>query len=502
MPDAGCSLCVIQTTGRSDGHMSDRDSKNPSEYHNHDAMGLAYQVASRQASPQELLEAAIKTIESTNPVVNAVVQKLYDVAESQIRSGLPDGPFRGVPFLLKDLRASLAGVPTTQGSRFFRDNVPDRDSEIVARYKKAGLVIVGKTNTPEFGGAPTTEGSVNGATRNPWNLDYSSGGSSGGSSAAVCAGMVPAAHGSDGGGSIRIPAACTGLFGLKPSRGLNPCGPEFGEAWNGLSVEHVITRSVRDSAALLDCTVGPAVGDPYSGPHRQDYFLPEVSKNPGRLRIAVQVESMGGARPHPDCERAVMDAANLLERLGHYIEYAKPHYDSASAGKAFRLIIASNVLAAVDRHSVKVNRVPEEGELERINARLMGEARRSSSADLVSAIWEVHAVGRAMGNFFENFDVLLTPTVATPPVRLGILDITSDDVESYLTAVFRWIPYTAVANQAGIPSMSVPLSWNAEGLPIGTCFTAGYGKDAQLFRLAGQLESARPWFDRRPESIG
>lgn len=476
-------------------------SKRSEQYQELDAMGLAYHVASRQVSPQELLEIAIDTIESTNPVVNAVVKRLYEAAESQIENGLPNGPFRGVPFLLKDLRASLAGVPTTQGSRFFRDNVPDIDSEIVARYKKAGLVIVGKTNTPEFGGAPTTEGSVNGATRNPWSLDHSAGGSSGGSSAAVCAGMVPAAHGSDGGGSIRIPAACTGLFGFKPSRGLNPSGPEFGEAWNGLSVEHVITRSVRDSAALLDCTAGPAVGDPYSGPLRDGNFLPEVSKNPGRLRIAVQVESMGGARPHPDCERAVTESASLLEELGHHVEYAQPRYDSASAGKAFRLVIASNVLAAVERHSVRVNRKPEDGEIERINARFMAEARRSSSSDLVSAIWEIHRVGRAIGHFFENFDVLLTPTVAAPPVRLGTLDITSDDIDSYLAAVFGWIPYTAVANQAGVPSMSVPLSWNAEGLPIGMCFTAGYGDDALLYRLAGQLESARPWFHRRPGSI-
>lgn len=467
------------------------------DYDRNDATGLAELVATGQCTERELLEAAIDRIEATNPVVNAVIRTMYDEAEASLAAGLPDGPFRGVPFLLKDLRAAYAGVPTTSGSRFFRDAVAPHDSELVARYRRAGFVILGKTNTPEFGGAPTTEGSMFGATRNPWNLEHSAGGSSGGASAAVAAGMVPAAHGSDGGGSVRIPAACCGLFGFKPTRGVNPAGPDFGEAWNGLSMEHVITRSVRDNAAMLDATSGPAPGDPYSAPPFERPFAEEARRDPRPLRIAIQTVSMGGVEAHPDCIEAVHDAARLLEELGHTVVEATPSYDAATAGGAFRLLVASNVNAAIAEYSKRIGRLPEPDELERINAILAGEAATASAADVIAAIWATHRVGRAVAPFFEQHDVLLTPTVAAPPVRLGELDITSDDVDAYLVKVFGWIPFTALANQAGIPSMSVPLHWNAGGLPIGTCFTAGYGKDGLLFRLAGQLERARDWTGRR-----
>ena len=474
---------------------------NADEYLRHDAIGLAELVARGDCRPDELVALAIERIEATNPTVNAVIRPMYDEARAELDRGLADGPFRGVPYLLKDLRASYAGVPTTSGSRFFHDHLPDHDSELVARYRRAGLVAVGKTNTPEFGGAPTTEGSVNGPTRNPWNLDHSAGGSSGGSAAAVAAGMVPVAHGSDGGGSCRIPAGCCGLFGIKPSRGINPSGPDFGEAWNGMSAEHVITRSVRDSAAVLDATGGPAPGDPYRGPTFERPFLAALDSDPRPLRVAVQTVTAAGNTAHPDCVAAVEDTARLLESLGHSVEEARPMYDAATAGAAFRLLIASNVNAAIREHAARTGREPSPDDFERINAKLIAEAAGASATDVVAAIWSTHRVGRAVAPFFEQYDVLLTPTVAAPPVRLGELDITSDDLDAYLTKVFGWIPFTALANQAGIPSMSVPLVWNDAGLPIGTCFTAGFGRDDVLFALAGQLERARDWNERRPPPI-
>lgn len=462
-----------------------------------DAVGLAELVRSRQISPSELLATAIDRIESRNPTINAVVRTMFDEAQQTVGNGVPDGPLAGVPLLLKDLRATYGGVPTTSGSRYFLDNVAPRDSELVARYKAAGMVILGKTNTPEFGGAPTTESSLFGATRNPWNLEHSAGGSSGGAAAAVAAGMVPLAHGSDGGGSVRIPAGCCGLFGFKATRGVNPAGPDYGEAWNGLSAEHVITRSVRDSAVVLDASSGPAPGDPYCAPHYDSSFASEVSRDPGRLRIAVQTTTAAGTSAHPDCVAAIHDVARLLEDLGHTIVEAKPQYDNVAAGGAFRLVIASNVNASLAQYQRRIGRGPQPGELENINAMLAAEAARASASDFVEATWALHQVGRDVAPFFAEYDVLLAPTVSAPPVPLGYLDITSTDLDDYLVKVFSWIPFTAMANQAGLPSMSVPLVWNEAGLPIGTCFTAGFGRDGLLFRLAGQLEQARPWFNRR-----
>ena len=467
-------------------------------YSEYDAMGLAELVATNQVSPHEILEAAVGEIERTNTSINAVVTKCYERAKQLIDDGLPDGPLRGVPFLLKDLRASDSGIRTTFGSRFFSDFVPKVDSEMVKRYKASGLVIIGKTNTPEFGGAPTTENSLFGPTLNPWNPRYSAGGSSGGSAAAVAARMVPAAHGSDGGGSIRIPAGCCGLFGYKPSRAVNPSGPDVGEAWNGLSTEHVITRTVRDSALLLDITSGSSSGDPYSAPHYEYSFLESIKKTPKRLRVAVQVSSMGGVYPHEECREAIDNTIKILESLGHIVFEARPSYDTAASGAAFRLVIAANVYSQIQAYAKEIGRQPLENEIERINFRLAKEASLASAADFVAATWALHRVGRAVAPFFDDYDVLLTPTVSSPPPLIGELDITSEDVDAYLGKVFSWIPYTALANQAGLPSMSVPLYWGGSGLPSGVCFTAARGGDLLLFGLAAQLEVAAPWNSRRP----
>jgi amidase len=469
-----------------------------SELEGYDMVGLAGLVSAGEASPEELLDDALRRVEERNPAVNAVVTPMEEQARAAIAAGLPDGPFRGVPFLLKDIRAQYAGVATTAGSRYWVDNVPDHDSELVARHKRAGLVIFGKTNTPEFAACPSTEGALFGPTRNPWDTSRSAGGSSGGAAAAVAARMVPAAHGSDGGGSIRIPASCCGVFGFKPTRGRNPSGPDYGEAWSGLSIEHALTLTVRDSAALLDATAGPSPGDPYWAPPLARPLADEVGAPVGRLRVALQRTPASGAAVHPDCIAAVEATAALLEELGHEVTEDAPAYDTARMGPAYALIIAANVQAAIDHYAAATGREPGPGEIENVIAILAADGHAKTAADMVRAVWAMHATGRQVAPFFERYDVLLTPVVATPPPPLGSLDTTTDDVAAYLTAVFSFIPFTALSNIAGIPSMSVPLHWSDDGLPIGSHLVAGFGRDDLLFRLAAQLEEARPWAGRRP----
>ena len=463
------------------------------DYGERDALGLADLVRSGEVSAGELLDEAIAAVAERNPALNAVVTEMYDEARAEIAAGPPTGPFAGVPFLLKDLRATYAGVPTTSGSHYWVGNVAEADSETVGRFRRAGLVIFGKTNTPEFGCCPSTEGALFGATQNPWQAGFSAGGSSGGSAAAVVSGIVPAAHGSDGGGSLRIPAACCGAFSLKPTRGRIPAGPTYGESWNGLSSEGVITRTVRDNAALLDAISGPAPGDPYWAPPPARPFADEVAEPSGRLRIAVQREALNGAPVHEDCVAAVNGAADELADLGHDVADAAPSYDVAGIGSAFTLLIAANVQAGIDRYSESTGRPPGPGDLEHVVDILSKIGHDRTAADLVRATWAMHGVGRQIAPFFETYDVLLSPVVATPPPALGVLDPTTEDLNGYLTAVFNFIPFTSLANVAGVPAMSVPWTRNADNLPIGVHFTAGFGRDDVLFRLAGQLERAHPW---------
>ena len=464
----------------------------------YDALGLAALVADGDISAAELLEATLKRVAEVNPRINALVTPMYEEARRTVAGGELPGPFAGVPFLLKDLRALYAGVPTTSGSRFFQDYIPSHDSELVARYKRAGLVIFGKTNTPEFGCCPSTEGALFGATRNPWHSDHSAGGSSGGAAAAVASRILPAAHGSDGGGSIRIPASCCGVFGYKPTRGLNPAGPDHGEAWNGLSAEHVLTISVRDSAALLDVSRGPEPGDPYCGPPLEGTLLAASQRPPGRLKIAVQRQALTGAPVHSDCIAAVDDAVKLLTDLGHLVEDAVPDYDVARIGAAYPLLIAANVQAAIDQRAEETGIEPNTEVIESVIHILGAMGHDRSAADMARAVWAMHATGRQIAPFFEQYDVLLSPVVATPPPPIGLLDTSSSDVDAYLQAVFAFIPFTSLANVAGTPAMSVPLYWNTDGLPIGVHFAAGAGADGKLFSLAVQLEQARPWAERRP----
>jgi Asp-tRNA(Asn)/Glu-tRNA(Gln) amidotransferase A subunit family amidase len=468
------------------------------EYDQYDAVGLAQLVRKGEATPEQLLEEAIARVEQRDSSVNAVVNKLYDHARQAIRAGLPDGPLRGVPFLLKDLHALYSGAVTSNGSTFFRDNLADHDTELVSRYKSGGLVIFGKTNTPEFGLTITTEPVLFGATRNPWSRGHTAGGSSGGAAAAVAAGLVPAAHASDGGGSIRIPSSCCGVFGLKPTRGRNPQGPDRGEGWSGMSTEHVITRSVRDSAALLDLTCGPDLGAPYfATPPRQPYSV-EVDADPGRLRIALATHTPAGEKVAPECEQAVAETAHLLEGLGHRVEGAKLDFVPEELGPAFRALIAANTRVAIENYAAKVGRQPSPKAFEKITWLLFESGATASAADYARAVQVLHRTGRMVARFFERYDLLLTPTLPRPPEKLGVFDMNTDDPESYRSAVALYTAFTAPFNASGNPAMSVPLHWTSGGLPIGVQFAGRYGEEGALLRLASQLEQARPWFHRRP----
>jgi len=468
------------------------------EYGNYDALGLAELIAQKQIKPEEALEAAIERIEATNPKINAVVQKQYDDARAAIAAGLPNGPLRGVPYLLKDLYTWQKGARVGNGSRIYDAFVADHDFTLVERYKAAGLVILGRTNTPEFGLNAATEPVVNGPTRNPWNLGRSAGGSSGGGAAAVAAGMVPAAHGTDGGGSIRIPAANCGLFGLKPNRARNPAGPDVGEGWSGLACGHAITRTVRDSAAFLDVSSGPAAGDPYWAPPPSRPFLLEVGDEPGKLRIAVMKKAVGGVPVHPECIKGVESVAKLCADLGHHVVEAAPDFDFAALRWAMGVIIAANLRNALDYRLEILKREQRQGDVERITELWAEQARKLTARDYARAIVIVHGVGRRFGAFFRDHDLLLSPTLAEPPLPLGATDMMGNDLEAYNERLFRLIPFTPPFNVSGGPAASLPLHWTADGLPVGIQLGADFGNEALLFRIAAQLEGARPWKDKRP----
>jgi amidase len=472
------------------------------EYESYDAIGLAALARRGDVTPKELLEAAITRVEARNPTLNAMVMPMYEEARARIDEGLPEGPLTGVPFFLKDHGLLYKGFPTTFGSRILRNFVPDHDSTLMTRYRRAGLVAFGKTNTPEMAITVTTEPRFYGPCRNPWDTRRTCGGSSGGAAVAVAAGMVPTAHGSDGGGSIRIPASCCGLFGLKPTRGRIPAGPDVGEEWNGLSTNHVITRSVRDSALLLDIAAGPAPGDPYWAPPAPGSFLDETEKPPGTLRIAFTTDSFSGVPVDPECVAAVEDAARLCGALGHAVEEARLPFDFERYQAATAKVIDANTAALLDLGASVLGRevVPEE--VEHITWRSAQSGRKITAPEFVEALTTLHQTSRKIAPFFETYDIFLCPVLLRPPVPLGFLDTQSEDVKGYATNLFTFFGFTGLFNATGQPSMSVPLYWGRDNLPIGLLFSARFGDDALLFRLAAQLEQARPWKDRRPPSIG
>ncbi len=467
-----------------------------------DGLELARLLRSGELAPSEAVDCAASIASELNGRVNAIVYSDFErAAEAAPDAVAAGGPFAGVPYLLKDLYASAEGLPMTNGSRLFKDNVPDHDSEMVRRYRQAGLLIAGRTASPEFGLTTSTESALFGKTRNPWNLEHIAGGSSGGAAAAVAAGIVPAAHASDGGGSIRIPASCCGLFGLKPSRARVSLAPDAGEGWAGLSIQHCVSRTVRDSAALLDAVAGPVAGDPYAAPAPERPFLDEVGRAPGRLRIALTTRAFNGAEVDPACVAAAGETARLCVELGHEVEEAAPQIDAAALGNATRLIVAANIRATVVERSEALGREPREDELEPATRAMAAVAAKHDVADYVRATRTVHAVCRQLADFFSRgYDVLLSPTMAAPPAKLGVLSL-SNQGDDYLPALLQTIGFTQLMNVAGNPAASVPLGSTEPGggLPIGVQLAAPVGGEGVLLRLSSQLEQARPWASRKPQ---
>jgi amidase len=468
------------------------------EYTSSDATGLAALVRQKQVKAIELVEAAIEQIELLNPTLNVVVTPMYEQAREAAIGKLTNGPFAGVPFLLKDLGAPCAGIRMTMGSTFMRNFVPDHDNELVARLKRAGLIIIGKTNTPELGILPTTEPRLFGASRNPWDINRTPGGSSGGSAAAVAARFVPMAHGNDGGGSIRIPASCCGLFGLKPTRGRNPLGPDFGDLFSGLVADHAVTRSVRDSASLLDATAGPDVGDPYWAPPPARPFLQEVGANPGRLRIAFTTKTPTGVTVHADCISAVQDAAALCADLGHEVVEAAPEVNGKLVTQNFMTLWSAGCAWTIDGFGLATGQAPAQDQFEPLTWALYEMGRQLSASYYLLSLTFLQRVARDIARFFLKYDLWLTPTLGEPPVPLGTFDSPTENPLEGLRRAIAFVPFTPICNATGQPAMSVPLYWNVEGLPVGVHFMGRFGDEATLFRLAAQLESARPWADRRP----
>jgi amidase len=464
-----------------------------------DATAQAALVREKSVRPVELVEAAIARIERLNPKLNAVVTSMYDQARAEAAVASFDGPFAGVPFLLKDLLAEYAGVRLTGGSAFIDGRyTPGTDSELTRRLKRAGLIVLGKTNTPEFGILPTTEPRLFGPTHNPWSLDRSPGGSSGGSAAAVAAGLVAMAHANDGGGSIRIPASCCGLFGLKPTRGRNPLGPHYGDIFSGLVVEHVVTRSVRDSAALLDATAGPDPGDPYSAPPLARPLLEEVARPPGFLRIAFTTSTVTGVPVHADCVRAVHEAAKLCENLGHDVSEAAPALAGDAISQAFIAVWSAGTAWAIDDWARRTGQTPSPERFEPLTWSLYEMGHGCRAADYLLAIQDLQGVSRQVARFFAEYDVWLSPTLAEPPPLLGSFDATPDNPLNGIWRSTQFVPFTPIFNATGQPAMSLPLFWNGENIPIGVQFAGRFGDEATLFRLAAQLEQARPWARRWP----
>lgn len=466
------------------------------EYAEFDAVGLAELVRSKQVSAGELLDEAIARTDAIDPAINAVVVRHDDYARQQIKDGLPDAPFAGVPFLLKDLDL-LDGTRTTFGANLYKDNIADHTGTLAGRFLKAGLTIFGKSASPEFGLMPTTECRLHGPTRNPWNLAHSSGGSSGGAAAAVAARILPVAHASDGGGSIRIPAAACGVFGLKPTRARNPVGPDRGQGWGGFSCSHVVSISVRDSAAMLDAVHGPEPTSPYYAPAPLRPFLDEVSREPGRLRISFTDKSPFGDAIDPEIAAAVRDVATMLAALGHDLEERAPVLP-ADPAQVIAAIVAANTAMNVRLAEQKFGRAMTPDDFEKLTLGSAHNARKASAVDYVAAEQNAFLISRAVTSFFAGCDLFLSPTLCLPPVRLGEIDTMSDDLGEIAPLLRRYMPGTSMANMTGQPSMSLPLAWSAAGLPLGMMFTGHFGDEATLFRVAAQLEQIRPWQHKRP----
>lgn len=466
-----------------------------------DALGMAELVRRGEVSPSELLEAALARCDAIDDRVRAVPLRHEALARQWARQVDRTAPFAGVPFLIKDLGVALAGTVTTSGSRFFADARFEFDSEIVSRYRRAGLVIFGKTASPELGLTGTTESRLHGATRNPWNLERTAGGSSGGAAAAVAARILPMAHASDGAGSIRTPASCCGVFGMKPTRGRVPSGPLRFEGWNGLSTQHAVSLSVRDNAALLDASAGVELGAPYVAPVPERSFLEETRRDPGRLRIGVIDSPPSGVAVDPQVGAALQETAQWLAGLGHQLERARFPIDFPAANQGMLDTLVVSVRKVLEDRSRELRREVTREDVETVTWQFFEMGGKVSGTAYARAREVFDRVGFEMARLHERFDVLLSPTLAQPPIGIGLMSLSPVDFDAFVRNVTGFGPFTAVYNMSGQPAMSVPLAWTREGLPIGMMFAAALGGEGLLYRLAGQLEQARPWRDRRPPNF-
>ncbi|WP_333815928.1 amidase [Tabrizicola sp.] len=470
-----------------------------------DATELAELVARGEVSPTELLDAALAAVEARNPAINAVVLMQEGVARKSIAEGLPQGPFRGVPFLIKDLGCEAKDFPTNNGSRLFANTVYSQDSAIFERIRATGVVTFGRTTSPEGGVGTVTEATVyGGPTRNPWNLDHTSGGSSGGAGAAVAAGIVAMAHGSDGGGSVRIPASSCGLFGFKPTRARLPDGPYAGEGWAGMAIDGFLTRSVRDTAVMLDACEGPDLGAPYVAPPLGRGHAAAISRPPGRLRVGICDTTFTGDRIHPEVAEAVRATGRLLESLGHVVEPARPAADVPVMMRAWTDIVG--VGTALSIRSKLGDRPPRADEVEGVSRGAWAHSQTLHPTRYLQAVGEIHAFGRQMAGFFDQGpDVLLTATLAEPPAKVGRFAPTTEDYVAYRTGpqgIFAYSPFCAAFNASGQPAASLPLGWSADGLPIGVHLAAAYGEDELLISLCAEIERAAPWTGKRAPMAG
>ena len=466
---------------------------NNSEYFSYDALGLAELVRTKQISSSELLEIAIGLTEKLDPKLNAIPIKHFDLARENLKNQNNAGIFNGVPFLLKDLNNYLEGTVTSGGSRVLKNIKADHTSELVKRTVDSGLNIFGKTNSPELGLTVTTEPMLYGPTRNPWSLDRSSGGSSGGASAAVASGIIPMAQASDGGGSIRIPASCCGLFGLKPTRARTPLGPASLEGWGGQSIFHCVSLSVRDSAALLDVTSGHEKGAPYRSAYQEKSFFEQINIEPGKLKIGYLEDP--NIPISADVKEIMNSTINLCEKLGHSIESTKINYSSEEISLAIVTIISSNVAYAVKSQSQQTGREISNEFFENVTLQMAENGKNFSASDYVNAIKINHRLGQDLEKMFDKYDVLLSPVLASSPVKIGTINMDTTDMKTYVERLTQYSPFTGVFNQSGQPSMSVPLYRTKDNLPVGSMFSTAFGNENLLFSLAGQLEQAEPWVD-------
>jgi amidase len=469
------------------------------EYDRHDGLGLAHLVRRGEVAPSELLEEAIARIERHNPKLNAVVYKAYDEARKVAKGKLPDGPFKGVPFLIKDINLPVKGWPMTNGSAYLRNHVSAEDNELTKRYRAAGVVLAGKTNTPEFGIPGTTEGRHLGICRNPWNPDHSSGGSSGGAASAVASGMVPMAHGSDGLGSIRIPSAQCGLVGMKPTQYRNPGGPDDRNRAHGFVVDHVLTRSVRDSAAMLDWTGTPEDDAPYAPVPKGRPYMEEIRTAPGKLRIGLYTDVPKGIAPHPDVQAVFDSTAKLLEELGHTLIVKKDlPIDWRKLYRAQSAVSGAMFAASIDDWKDVLGHEPREDDMEPLAWASYKGSMKLTPSMIGAGLQNLRLISRQIIALWREFDVLLSPVTLAPAPEIGLLDPVNVEPREFNRRQAKVFGYTPPYNMTGQPSLSLPMGMSSGGLPIGMMFTGRYSDEATLYRLAAQLEEARPWIDRKP----